>query len=136
MQLVQGIIATIVVAATCVSALPKPTSAKRAMGGILICQGPNATGACQYEAYALDVCHDLPQEFFKNTRTFAPDNDDFFCWPRVGRCSDICRAPSGCTFGGAFYFGNPNKYDLAKISWDKSLVSFDCHKNKTITPPA
>ncbi|KAI1347655.1 hypothetical protein F5Y01DRAFT_235407 [Xylaria sp. FL0043] len=132
MQL-SGIIATVVAAATCVSALPKPTTAKRAVGGVLLCQGANATGNCHYEAYALDVCHDVPDDFFHNTRTFAPDGDDFYCWPRVGKCADICMSPTGCTFGGAFYFDNPHKYDLAAISWDKSLVSFDCHKNVTET---
>ncbi|KAJ2976184.1 hypothetical protein NUW58_g8152 [Xylaria curta] len=89
------------------------------------------TQICHYETYTLDECHEVPKEFWQNTRTFAPDGDDFYCWPRVGRCADICTSPTGCTFGGAFYFDNPNKYDLAKISWEKSLVSFDCHKNKT-----
>ncbi|KAF2964359.1 hypothetical protein GQX73_g9207 [Xylaria multiplex] len=139
MQL-SGAIITIVAAAACVSALPKPPAAKRAVGGltrslrggqVLLCQGANATGLCHYEAYALDECHDVPKEFYQNTRTFAPDGDDFFCMPRVSRCSDICKSPTGCTFGGAFYFDNPNKYDLAKISWEKSLSSFDCHKNIT-----
>ncbi|GAP89759.1 hypothetical protein SAMD00023353_3600550 [Rosellinia necatrix] len=131
MQL-SGIIA-IIAAATCASALPKPTTAKRDLGGILICQGANATGKCHYETYTLNECHEVPEAFFQNTRTFAPDGDNFYCWPRVGRCSDICTSPTGCTFGGAFYFDNPNKYDLAKISWDKSLVAFDCHKNETDT---
>ncbi|KAI8627388.1 hypothetical protein F5Y19DRAFT_477602 [Xylariaceae sp. FL1651] len=128
-----GIITTVFAAAASVSALPKPTIAKREVGGILICNGANATGNCHYETYTLEDCHDMPTEFYQNTSTFAPDGEDFYCWPRVSRCSDICKSPTGCTFGGAFYFGNPNKYDLGKISWDKSLVSFDCHKNITTT---
>ncbi|KAI0543228.1 hypothetical protein GGR58DRAFT_509940 [Xylaria digitata] len=130
MQL-SGVIITIIAAAACVSALPKPPAAKRAVGGVLLCQGANATGVCHYEAYALDECHDVPKDLFQNTRTFAPDGDDFYCWPRVGKCSSICTSPTGCTFGGAFYFDNPNKYDLASIKWEKSLASFDCHKNIT-----
>ncbi|KAI0527756.1 hypothetical protein F5B22DRAFT_2990 [Xylaria bambusicola] len=126
-----SVIATFLVAATSVSALPKPAVAKRAVGGVLLCQGANATGLCHYEAYALDECHDVSADFYHNTRTFAPDGDDFYCWPRVSKCSDICKSPTGCTFGGAFYFDNPNKYDLTKISWDESLASFDCHKNIT-----
>ncbi|KAI0110364.1 hypothetical protein GGR51DRAFT_89017 [Nemania sp. FL0031] len=129
MQL-SGVIVTLITAATCVSAWPRPP-AKRALGGVLLCQGANATGVCHYEVYSLNECHEVPQALYQNTRTFAPDNDDFYCWPRVGLCSDICTSPTGCTFGGAFYYANPNKYDLAKISWDKSLVSFDCHKNIT-----
>ncbi|GAW18696.1 hypothetical protein ANO14919_081770 [Xylariales sp. No.14919] len=130
MQL-SGVITSIIAAAACVSALPKPP-VKRAVGGVLLCQGANATGICHYEAYALDECHDVSEDFFHNTRTFAPDGDDFYCWPRVGKCADICKSPTGCTFGGAFYFDNPHKYDLAQIAWEKSLVSFDCHKNITI----
>ncbi|KAI1311988.1 hypothetical protein F5Y03DRAFT_390956 [Xylaria venustula] len=98
---------------------------------VLLCQGANATGSCHYEAYSLTECHDVPDDFFQNTRTFAPDGDDFYCWPRVTKCADICTSPTGCTFGGAFYFSNPHKYDLASIAWDKSLGSFDCHKNTT-----
>ncbi|KAI2637547.1 hypothetical protein GGS21DRAFT_484245 [Xylaria nigripes] len=132
MQL-SGVLAVIVAAASCVSALPKLPLKAREPGGILLCQGANATGPCHYEVYSLGGCHDVPKALYHNTRTFAPDGDDFFCWPRLGTCADICRAPSGCTFGGAFYFDNPNKYDLAKILWDKSLGSFDCHKNTTTT---
>ncbi|KAI1828311.1 hypothetical protein F4861DRAFT_535273 [Xylaria intraflava] len=128
-----AVFTAILTAATCVSALPKPILDKRAVGGVLLCQGANATGDCHYEVYSLDECHDVPEGFFHNTRTFAPDGDDFYCWPRVATCKDICKSPSGCTFGGAFYFDNPNKYDLSKILWDKSLGSFDCHLNVTDT---
>ncbi|KAI0481853.1 hypothetical protein F4859DRAFT_476209 [Xylaria cf. heliscus] len=132
MQL-SGLIAVIIAGATCTLALPKPTIPKRALGGILICQGANATGLCHYETYTLNECHELPQEFQKNTRTFAPDGDNFYCWLHPGRCADICTSPTGCTFGGTFYFDNPNKYDLAKVSWDTNILSFDCHKNDTTT---
>ncbi|KAI3336374.1 hypothetical protein HD806DRAFT_3664 [Xylariaceae sp. AK1471] len=130
MQL-SGVITAIIAAATCVSALPKPTTAKRAVGGVLLCQGANATGECHYETYTLKECHLVPPEFQKNTRTFAPDGDDFYCWPRPGFCNSTCTSPTGCTFGGALYFDNPAKYDLQKINWDTSLVSFDCHLNNT-----
>ncbi|KAI1434348.1 hypothetical protein GGR50DRAFT_662732 [Xylaria sp. CBS 124048] len=126
---ISAVVATALIAVA--SALPKPMLDKREFGGILLCQGANATGDCHYEVYALEECHDVPPEFFHNIGTFAPDGDDFYCWPRVSTCDDICKSPSGCTFGGAFYFDKPDKYDLAKIHWDKSLGSFDCHKNVT-----
>ncbi|KAI1175837.1 hypothetical protein F4777DRAFT_298607 [Nemania sp. FL0916] len=132
MQL-SSVITTILAVGASVSALPKPTTAKRAVGGVLLCQGANATGDCLYETYTLEECYDVPDAFFQNTRTFAPDGDNFFCWPRVGKCADVCKSPTGCTFGGAFYFDNPHKYDLTAISWEKSLVSFDCHANETTT---
>ncbi|KAI1154518.1 hypothetical protein F4825DRAFT_170478 [Nemania diffusa] len=135
MQL-SGVLTTIIAAATCVSALPSPPIPKRALGGVRLCTGANATGVCHYEVYSLNACHDVPKALYQNTRTFAPDNDDFFCWPRVNTCEEICMSPTGCTFGGAFYYANPNKYDLAKISWDKSLGSFDCHLNTTTATTA
>ncbi|KAI1812684.1 hypothetical protein GGS20DRAFT_556779 [Poronia punctata] len=126
-----GIITSIIAASASVSALPKPNVAKREAGGVLLCQGANATGKCHYETFALDECHDMPEAFYRNTKTFAPDGEDFYCWPRVSKCSDICKSPTGCTFGGTFYFNHPHKYDISKISWDKSISSFDCHKNST-----
>ncbi|KAI0166243.1 hypothetical protein GGR57DRAFT_496516 [Xylariaceae sp. FL1272] len=134
MQLL-GAFTTFLAAATCVSALPRgwPKIEKRAMGGVLICTGANATGDCVYQDYTLEDCHDLPADFVRNTNTFAPDGDDFYCWPRVSSCSDICKSPTGCTFGTSFYFDNPHKFNLHSVSWDKSLASFDCHKNTTTT---
>ncbi|KAI0602967.1 hypothetical protein F4775DRAFT_531336 [Biscogniauxia sp. FL1348] len=130
-----GIIGYFLALAACASALPRPpaTVAKRDVAGVQLCTGANATGTCHYEVYTLQECHDVPEGFSKNTRTFAPDDSGFFCWPRVGSCADICRSPTGCTFGGAIDYFYPNKYDLAKSSWDKSLMSFDCHMNRTIT---
>ncbi|CAJ2506133.1 Uu.00g002630.m01.CDS01 [Anthostomella pinea] len=131
MQLFATITSLLIAAAACVSAYPRPPMAKREVGGVLMCKGANATGDCHYEVYSLQDCHDVPDGFSKNTLTFAPDGDQFYCWPRVGTCADICKSPTGCTFGGTLYFSNPAKYDLAKISWDKSLMSFDCHLNST-----
>ncbi|KAI1331261.1 hypothetical protein F5Y16DRAFT_361040 [Xylariaceae sp. FL0255] len=124
-------ITAILSAVACVSALPKPEIEKRAVGGVLICTGANATGDCIYNTYALDKCIDVPAPYTKNTGTFAPDGEAFYCWGRVGNCSTICESPTGCTFGNAFYYGNPHKYDLAAVSWKTSLMSFDCHLNST-----
>ncbi|KAI1393662.1 uncharacterized protein F4822DRAFT_20288 [Hypoxylon trugodes] len=131
MQLVT-IITSLVAAATCVSGRGRPPLAKREVGGILICNGANATGPCHYEVYSMVDCHDLPESFVGNTKTFAPDGDGFYCWPRAGSCADICTSPTGCTFG-TLSFDNPNKWDLSKIKWDTILGSFDCQQNRTTT---
>ncbi|KAI1374989.1 hypothetical protein F4677DRAFT_424246 [Hypoxylon crocopeplum] len=125
-------IATIAAAATCVSARGRPPLAKREIGGILICNGANATGACHYEVYSLQDCHNMPDGFSGNTKTFAPDGDDFFCWPKVGQCEDICTSPTGCTFGAVDFY-NPVKWDLSSIQWDHLIESFDCQLNQTTT---
>jgi len=103
-----GAITTIIAAATSVSALPRPDLAKRDVGGVsehnlifpwisnlymrpdtndtlqvLMCQGANATGYCQYRVWAIDECHDVPEPWFRNVKTFLVDGDDFYCWPRV-----------------------------------------------------
>lgn len=50
---------------------------------VLMCQGANATGYCQYRVWAIDECHDVPEPWFRNVKTFLVDGDDFYCWPRV-----------------------------------------------------
>ncbi|KAI0024697.1 hypothetical protein F4780DRAFT_549988 [Xylariomycetidae sp. FL0641] len=130
------IISSLIVAAACVSALPKPTTEKRATGGILLCNGVNATGDCHYEVYALDACHNVPDGFSKKTSTFAPDGDGFYCTPYVGTCEMTCSSPTGCTFGGTIDFYNPAKFNLAEIAWDESLMSFECTLNSTSTAKA
>ncbi|KAI0480236.1 hypothetical protein GGR56DRAFT_687225 [Xylariaceae sp. FL0804] len=119
----------LITAAACVSAMPT----KRQTGGVLLCQGVDATDTCNYTVYAMETCYDVPTGFSKNTSTFAPDGDDFYCFPRVGTCAETCTSPTGCTFGGALYFDNPAKYNLSMISWESSLMSFDCHLNSTTT---
>ncbi|KAI2613032.1 uncharacterized protein GGS25DRAFT_147201 [Hypoxylon fragiforme] len=123
-------IVNLAAAAACVSAFPHVPLAKREIGGILICNGANATGACHYEVYSLEVCHNMPDGFSGNTKTFAPDGDNFYCWPRVGQCEEICTSPTGCTFG-AVDFNTPVKWDLSTIQWDHLLESFSCVLNQT-----
>ncbi|KAH7038193.1 uncharacterized protein B0I36DRAFT_237714 [Microdochium trichocladiopsis] len=113
-----------------VSATPAEQLDKREVGGILICQGPHATGPCSYGKYELDMCHDMPPGFIKNAATFAPDGEAFYCFPRVGRCADICTSPTDCTFG-AVSFDSPLKYDLGIYNWQTLFESFDCHLNQT-----
>lgn len=48
---------------------------------VLICNGPNATGYCEYEQYELEKCFDLKAPLFQNSSTFAPDGDSFYCYP-------------------------------------------------------
>lgn len=75
--------------------------------------------------FELSKCHQLPEPFYQNINTFAPDGEGFACYPRLGDCGSICRSPTGCTFG-AVDFGYKNKYDLGEIGWDTLFQSFDC----------
>ncbi|KAF7532683.1 hypothetical protein G7054_g7754 [Neopestalotiopsis clavispora] len=141
------IIASVLVSAASISAAPTAQIAKREAGGIkslkrvnadpsfkqvLICQGANATGNCHYEVYTMQECHDLPTDLQRNASTFAPDGDNFYCYPRAGNCSQICTSPTGCTFG-AVSFDSPVKYDLSSIQWDNLIGAFSCHLNETST---
>ncbi|RYP21949.1 hypothetical protein DL767_009152 [Monosporascus sp. MG133] len=123
-------ITTLIAAAAWSSALPAEKMLKREVGGVLICQGANATGTCTYKVYSLGKCHNLPPKLQRNASTFAPDGDGFYCFPRAGTCSQICTSPTGCTFG-AVDFHNPRKWDLSAINWQRIIGSFDCHLNET-----
>ncbi|KAK7970410.1 hypothetical protein PG996_001161 [Apiospora saccharicola] len=125
-------ITALIAAANFSSAAPTQQLAKRELGGVLICQGVNATGPCHYEVYSLQECHDLPANLSDNAATFAPDGDNFYCYPRVGHCSDICTSPTGCTFG-AVSFSSSVKYDLTSIQWNTLIESFTCYENSTST---
>ena len=50
-------------------------------GQVLICNGANAQGHCEYAVYPLETCHDLPPTLVNNAATFAPDGDGFYCYP-------------------------------------------------------
>lgn len=106
---------------------------KRAIGGVLLCTGANSTGTCSYKVYDLNKCHQLPAPFNHNTSTFAPDGEAFTCFPRVTGCKDICKSPTGCTFGGVS-FASPLKNDLGIIQWNTLISSFDCSLNRTAKP--
>ncbi|KAK8049862.1 hypothetical protein PG994_011592 [Apiospora phragmitis] len=125
------ILAALVAAACFSSAAPTQQLAKRD-SEVLICQGVNATGPCHYEVYSMSDCHDLPANLSGNAATFAPDGDNFYCYPRVGHCSDICTSPTGCTFG-AVSFSSPVKYDLTSIQWNTLIEAFHCYENTTST---
>ncbi|EHK41434.1 hypothetical protein TRIATDRAFT_259330 [Trichoderma atroviride IMI 206040] len=99
---------------------------------VLLCTGANATGTCSYSVYELKTCHQLPAPFHHNTSTFAPDGEDFECFPRIGDCGSICTSPTGCTFG-AVDFSYKNKFNLGAIKWNTLISSFDCSLK---TPPS
>lgn len=90
-----------------------------------MCTGANATGTCDHQVWDLKTCHDLDEPFFENINTFAPDGEDFHCFPRLTACDEICKSPTGCTFG-AVDFNYEHKYNLSSIGWDKWFRSFDC----------
>lgn len=129
---ISTILASVLASAAFVSAAPTSEMPKREAGGVLICQGANATGNCHYEVYTMSECHDLPADLQRNASTFAPDGDNFYCYPRAGNCSQICTSPTGCTFG-AVSFSSPVKYDLSTIQWDNLIGAFSCHLNETST---
>ncbi len=93
---------------------------------MLICTGANATGECMYNTYELGKCNNLTAPYFRNTKTFAPDGGNFYCYPRIYQCGGICHSPTGCTFGEVD-FGYEHKYDLSAIQWDTLISSFDCY---------
>ncbi|KAM0562098.1 hypothetical protein ACHAPJ_002542 [Fusarium lateritium] len=117
--------------ATIVSAMGISASPmhKREIGGVLICTGANQTGTCSHQVYALDKCHQLPKPYYLNTSTFAPDGENFECFPRTTGCKDICKSPTGCTFG-AVDFNYKNKFNLTAIGWNNLFSSFDCSLKK------
>ncbi|KAF7540534.1 hypothetical protein G7Z17_g12171 [Cylindrodendrum hubeiense] len=122
-------VAIAAIAVMAASAFPIRNFHKREVGGILTCTGVNATGTCHYEVYELEKCHQLPTPFHANINTFAPDGEDFSCYPRTTDCDGICRSPTGCTFG-AVDFNYEHKYDLGAINWDTLFKSFDCQAKK------
>ena len=94
---------------------------------VLICNGAQATGNCSYQVYELDACHNLTSEFSGNAATFAPDGEDFYCFPYLITCGGICRSPTGCT-PGAISYDSPDKFNLTALGggWDRLITSFDC----------
>ncbi|KAM4057090.1 hypothetical protein HRG_003939 [Hirsutella rhossiliensis] len=116
----------LVAAASAVSASPVD---KRALGGLLMCTGANATGTCKHQVYELNKCVQLEAPFYHNTSTFAPDGESFSCFPRVTNCGAICTSPTGCTFG-AVNFTYEHKFDLGAIKWNTLIASFDCLPNR------
>ncbi|KAJ2906831.1 hypothetical protein MKZ38_010329 [Zalerion maritima] len=104
------------------------------LGGILVCTGPDATGPCYHDTYSLNTCHDLEPSYANNAATFAPDGEPFYCLPKALGCDEICRSPTGCTFGPVdFAYGN--KFDLGAIGWDTIIESFWCYKNTSDPEP-
>ncbi|KAK4171860.1 hypothetical protein QBC36DRAFT_86647 [Triangularia setosa] len=99
--------------------------ARRTIGGVLICTGPNATGRCDHETYELKKCYNLPDGLRNNAATFAPDADDFFCYPYLKVCGGICTSPEGCTMGPVDS-DYPHRYNLTAVGWNEFITSFDC----------
>lgn len=95
-----------------------------------MCTGANATGTCEHKVWELNECHQLKEPFLENTKTFAPDGENFQCFPRLMDCGGICTSPTGCTFG-AVAFDYEHKYDLSAIKWNKMIRSFDCLVDKS-----
>ncbi|KAJ4145268.1 hypothetical protein LMH87_004123 [Akanthomyces muscarius] len=119
---------SLAVAASSLAVVSASPVEKREVGGVLICTGPDATGDCIYQKYELEKCHQLKAPFLGNSATFAPDGDDFYCYPHLSNCGE-CRSPSGCTFG-AVDFNYEHKFNLTAIQWNTNLRSFDCYEKR------
>ncbi|KAK3333563.1 hypothetical protein B0T19DRAFT_129391 [Cercophora scortea] len=116
-----------VVAAGGISSLARASkNERRELGGVLICNGANAQGRCQYNTYKLDTCYNLTAPYYRNASTFAPDGDGFYCYPYIMPCGGICMSPEGCTLGPVS-FSYPYKFNLSAVGWDHYISSFDCH---------
>ncbi|KAK1779211.1 hypothetical protein QBC45DRAFT_326391, partial [Copromyces sp. CBS 386.78] len=98
----------------------------RTLGGVLICNGPNATQPCAYSVYEMETCYNLPEPFFRNASTFAPDEGGWYCYPYIMSCGEICTSPEGCTLGGVS-FQYEHKFNLSAVGWDHYISSFECH---------
>ncbi|OAR02756.1 hypothetical protein LLEC1_07594 [Akanthomyces lecanii] len=120
---------SLAVAASSLAVVSASPVEKRQVGGVLICTGPDATGDCIYQKYELKKCHQLAAPFLANSATFAPDGDDFYCFPRTRNCDGICTSPTGCTFGQVD-FNYEHKFNLTAISWNTLLRSFDCFEKE------
>ncbi|KAL2133685.1 hypothetical protein VTI74DRAFT_1913 [Chaetomium olivicolor] len=103
---------------------------RRELGGVLICNEPNAQGHWEYAVYEFNKCYDLPPGLRNNAATFAPDGDAFFCYPYAKECSDICLTPSGCTRGAVSFYWE-HKFNLTTVGWNTLIGSFVCHRNQT-----
>ncbi|KAJ4169925.1 hypothetical protein NW754_006070 [Fusarium falciforme] len=71
--------------------------------------------------------------FYKNVKTFAPDGENFACYPRVYDCGGICKSPTGCTFGKVD-FNYEHKFNISAIGWDTLFQSFDCFEKRKPSP--
>ncbi|KUI64878.1 hypothetical protein VM1G_00316 [Cytospora mali] len=100
---------------------------RRHVGGVLICNGPHATGNCTYEVYNINQCYNVSAPFYQNAATFAPDGEEFYCYPYIMDCGGICTSPEGCTLGGVSY-NTTNRFNLTAFEgWDHYISSFTCH---------
>ncbi|KAJ9152153.1 hypothetical protein NKR23_g2907 [Pleurostoma richardsiae] len=114
-----------VIVAACLAAA-SPIHHKRAVGGILMCTGANQTGTCSYNVYPVDTCINMTAPYYQNAATFAPDGEEFYCYPYIMPCGGICTSPTGCTFGAVSY-NSTRKENLTSIGWNKYISSFECH---------
>lgn len=114
------------VLASAVMMAAKPVE-KRHIGGVLICTGAHATGNCTYGVYNLDRCYNMTATYMQNAATFAPDGEEFYCYPYIQPCGGICTSPEGCT-AGAVSYNSTSRFNLTALGgWDHYISSFECH---------
>lgn len=91
-----------------------------------MCTGANATGTCHYQVYEIETCYRIEEPLYMNIKTFAPDGDAFYCYPRMTDCGGPCKSPTGCSCGRVD-FAYEHKFDFGAIRWDTLMKSFDCY---------
>ncbi|ROW04645.1 hypothetical protein VPNG_07427 [Cytospora leucostoma] len=100
---------------------------RRQIGGVLICNGAHATGNCTYQVYRLDTCHNLTAAYYRDAATFAPDGEEFYCYPYIQPCGGVCTSPEGCT-AGALSYNTTDRFNLTALGgWDRYIAAFECH---------
>lgn len=94
---------------------------------VLICNGARATGNCTYQVYRLDTCYNLTGPYYRDAATFAPDGDEFYCYPYMEPCGGVCTSPEGCT-AGAVSYNTTDRFNLTALGgWDRYIAAFECH---------
>ncbi|KAF3769822.1 hypothetical protein M406DRAFT_320071 [Cryphonectria parasitica EP155] len=103
---------------------------KRQVGGVLICNGINATGECTHLVAEVGQCTNLTAPYYQNTSTFAPDGEEFYCYPYLFSCGGICKSPEGCTYGAVSY-NTTAKTNFTAGGWNNLIESFTCYSGAT-----
>ncbi|KAK2073885.1 hypothetical protein P8C59_008129 [Phyllachora maydis] len=124
----------LVLASACMSGA-NPIAQKRAVGGVLMCTGANSTGQCNHAVHPMDKCVNVTTALYHKVVTFAPDGEEFYCYPYENLCGvGICTSPEGCTLG-AISYESPFKDNLTAVGWGQSVGSFECYQGTAPSTP-
>ncbi|KAK3989536.1 hypothetical protein QBC44DRAFT_381532 [Cladorrhinum sp. PSN332] len=109
------------------------------VGGITLCAEPHTQGFCNYQVYQLNKCYDITGPFENNLKTFAMDQEAFFCYIYSDPCHDgdgWCGPDDGkpghgkCKMGPLDH-GDPKTFDVSNPEYLKSAPkSFKCFQGE------